>query len=194
MASNALDLKKIKSVGFLTATQIQKHLGVSQPTLSRLVKEGRVRRVSHGLYVHPDFEVPSHEVDFAVACVRFGPKSAIGGLSALFHYGLIDQAPSQIWVITPPEKSDHNRLYRTLRTKTSPREGIDSFEYYRMTSVERTLIEALRFSTKIGARVAINAARRAIKQGLTTEKKLGEMARKLKLQFVVKNYWEAIVS
>ena len=62
-----------------------------------------------------------------------------------------------------------------------------------MTNIERSIIEGLWFRTKIGERTAINAARTALKQGLTTERKLGEMAKKLKLRSVFEKYWEAIV-
>ncbi|MCB0307753.1 MAG: AbiEi antitoxin N-terminal domain-containing protein [Bdellovibrionales bacterium] len=183
----------LKTQGLLTAQKLRNRLGVSQPTLSRLVKSGSLRRFSHGLYAHPDCAVPPEEIDFAVACARFAPTSAIGGLSALFHYGLLDQPPHQIWVVILPQKSDHNDFYRTLRTKTSPKYGIDVFKFYRMTNIERTLLEALKFAPKIGPRIAISAARMALQKGLTTEKKLGEMAKKLKLKSVLEKYWEAIV-
>ena len=39
-----------------------------------------------------------------VACARFGPRSLIGGMTALFHYHLIPQVPNQVWVVVPPEK------------------------------------------------------------------------------------------
>lgn len=187
-------LKALKNQGLLTSNELQKRLGVSQQTLSRLIKRGALRRFGHGLYAHPDWEIPPEEVDFAVACARFGPTSAVGGLSALFHYGLIEQVPQQVWVIVPIQKSDHNDFYRTLRTKTSSKHGIDTFKHYRMTSIERTLIEALKFATKIGPRIAISATRKALQTRLTSEKKLGEMAKKLKLQSVLAKYWEAIVA
>ena len=186
-------LKKVKYFTFLSSDKLRKHLGVSQATLTRLVKKGAISRISFGLYAHPGWKIPPQEIDFAVACARFGPKSAIGGASALFHYGLLEQPPSQIWVVCPPQKYGNKRFFRLLRTKTSPKEGIDKFKFYRITNIERTVIEALRFSSKIGTRIAINAGRKALQQGLTTEKKLGEMARKLKLRFVIEKFWESIV-
>ena len=193
MATKAepLDVKKL---GIVTAHQLQEKLGVSQPTLSRWTKNAEILRLSHGFYVHPDYQIPPEELDFAIACAKFGPKSAIGGLSALYHYRLIDQPPAQVWLIVSPSKADRNRLYRNLRTKTTPKYGIDIFKFYRITNIERTVIEALKFAVKIGPRVAINAARKALQEGLTNEKKLGEMAKMLKLQSVLQKYWETIVS
>jgi predicted transcriptional regulator of viral defense system len=184
---------ELKPLGVVTSGMVLKKLRISQPTLSRWVKNGEIRRLSHGLYVHPEFNIPPEDLDFVIACARFGRKSAIGGLSALFHYGLIDQPPSQVWVVVPPNKADSNQLYRRIRTKTSSKYGIDNRGLYRMTNVERTLLEALKFAVKIGPRIAINATRKALHDRLTTEKKLGEMASQLKLRSVLEKNWEAIV-
>ena len=193
MASKEIELEKIKELGLISSKEIQKRLKISQPTLSRLVKSGAILKLSHGIYTHSNFEIPPEDLDFAIACAKFGNKSAIGGLSALFHYGLIDQAPSQVWIIVSPDKADNNKLYRSMRTKTTLKFGIDSFKTYRITNIERSIIEALKFGEKIGLRVVIGAARTALKNGLTTEKKLGEMAYKLKLRSVLEKYWESII-
>jgi len=192
--AKSTNIDSLKVRGLLTAQDVQDRLGVSQPTVSRLVKSLALRRLGHGIYAHPDLNIPPEEIDFAVACAKFGPHSAVGGLSALFHFGLIDQPPHQVWVVVPPEKSDHNSFYRTLRTKTSPKHGIEVYKFYRITSIERTILEALKFASKIGARIAINSARTALQKNLTTEKKLGEAAKKLKLQSVLEKYWESIVT
>jgi len=185
---------KIKSMGLISAKTLQEYLGISQPTLSRLVANGKILRLSYGVYAHPDLKISPEEIDFAVACARFGPMSAIGGLSALFHYGLTDQPPSQIWVIAPSNKSDHNSLYRAIRLNVLTKAGIDSFKFYRITNIERTIIECLRFSSKIGQRVGIYAARTALERRLTTQKKLEEMARNLDEYPTLEKFWEAIVA
>lgn len=185
--------ESIKSMGILTAQQIQKKLKVSQPTLSRWVKNGQIIKLSHGFYVHPKFEIPPENLEFAIACAKFGPQSAIGGLTALFHYGLTDQPPAQIWMVVPPLKAYSSSHYRTLRTKTTLKLGIDTLKFYKIVNVERAIIEALKFSTKIGQRIAINAARTALHEGKTTEKKLGDMAKKLKLRSIFEKYWDSII-
>jgi predicted transcriptional regulator of viral defense system len=192
--ANKTSSEVIKSLGIATAQQIQKKLGVSQPTLSRWVKSGQLIKLSHGFYVHPKFEIPPESLEFAIACAKFGPQSAIGGLTALFHYGLTDQPPAEVWMVVPPLKAYSSSQYRTLRTKTSLKLGIDTFKFYRIVTIERAIVEALKFSTKIGQRTAINATRTALREGKTTEKKLGEMAKKLKLRSFFEKYWESIVS
>ena len=187
--------KKLQSMGLFKSNEVYKKTGISQPTLSRWTRKGFIKHVSRGLYIHPQSSVLPEHLDFAIACSHFGFKSAIGGLSALFYYGLIEQVPEQVWLIVPSSRKNEStqKKYKCLRTQTSLRIGIDKKEYFRITNVERTLLEAMKFATKIGQRTAISATREALKEGLTTEKKLVQMASRLKMKNALKKYWEAIV-
>ena len=66
-------------------------------------------------------------------------------------------------------------------------------KYFKITNVERTLLEAMKFATKIGQRTAISATRKALREGLTTEKKLVQMSSRLKMKNTLEKYWEAII-
>ena len=80
-------------------------VGISQPTLSRLAAREEVIRLGDGYYAHPEGEdMAPGTFQWIVACARFGPRSLIGGMTALFHYHLIPQVPNQVWVVVPPEK------------------------------------------------------------------------------------------
>ena len=57
-------------------------------------------------------------------------------------------------------------------------------------SFERALIEALKFSTKIGRGTALKAVRTAIQNGQTNMIKLRQMARKLRLEDVLARFLE----
>ena len=187
--------KKLQSMGLFKPDEIQKKIGISQSTLFRWVNQGFIKHVSRGLYIHPQSSVLPEHLDFAIACTRFGSKSAIGGLSALFYYGLIEQAPEQVWLIVPPSRKDEStqKKYKCLRTHTSLRVGIDKKKYFKITNIERTLLEAMKFATKIGQRTAISSARKAFREGLTAEKKLVQMSSRLKIKNILEKYWEAIV-
>ena len=187
--------KKLQSIGLFKFNDVYRKIGISQSTLSRWVNKGFIKRMSRGLYIHPQSSVLPEHLDFAIACSHFGLKSAIGGLSALFYYGLIEQAPEQVWLIVPSSRKDESsqKKYKCLRTHISLRIGIDKKKYFKITNIERTLLEAMKFATKIGQRTAISSARKAFKEGLTTEKKLAQMSSRLKMKNVLKKYWEAIV-
>ena len=192
---NKVISKKLQSMGLFRLSEAQKKVGVSQSTLYRWVDRGLIKHVSRGLYIHPKSSILSEYLDFAIACSHFGPKSAIGGLSALFHYGLIEQVPQQVWLVVLPFRKDESnqRKYKCLRTQTSLRIGIDKKKNFRITNVDRTLLEAMKFATKVGQRTAMSSARKALREGLTTEKKLAQMSHRLKMKNVLDKYWEAIV-
>ena len=90
-------LKALKTMGVVSLSQAMK-LGLSKTTITRLCVSQHLERVGMGFYVHPDSKADPKNYDFVVACSRFGKTSVIGGLTALFYYGLIEQAPRKVWV------------------------------------------------------------------------------------------------
>ena len=186
--------KRIWLMEPFTADQAKKEAHISQPTLSRWVQQGLINRIARGLYLHPKSKIAPEMLDFIIACAKFAPKATIGGLTALYHYGLINQPPGQVWVLVPAQRVNRDPKYRCLRTTMSFQYGIVRHHHYNITNIERTLLEAMKYATKIGERTAIQATRRALNEGLTTEVKLGKMATTLKLRRVLEKYWEAIVA
>lgn len=178
-------------LGIFTLSQA-KGIGLGQQELSRLVAAERLKRVARGIYLHPkaDLEV---DVGFQIACAKFGPHAAIGGLSALFYYNLAEQVPGHTWVIVPSERKTRESGYKLIRTKVSLNKGIITENGYRIVSLERAILEGLKFVTKIGERTAVKAARDALAKRQTTELKLGKAAKELGLESVLTKYLEVIV-
>lgn len=116
-----------------------------------------------GIYVHPKADISPETAGFQIAQSKFGEKSAIGGMTALFHYRLIEEVPTQTWVIVPPSVWTKENGYRLMRTKSDLKTGIETKKGYRIVSIERALLEGLKFSSKIGKSTAIKAVRTAIK-------------------------------
>lgn len=178
----------------LFSTGDAEKLGLSRPAISRLVQQGTLLRVGRGQYMHKNAKSSPTEIGFQIACAKFGPQSAIAGLSALFHYNLIEQVPQQTWVLVPESKTTKALGYRLLRTKVSRTVGIVDKDRYRIVSLDRALVEGLKLSSKIGERTALRAVREALSKRMTTEKKIGEMAKALGLFSVFVRYSEAIFS
>jgi predicted transcriptional regulator of viral defense system len=185
-------LPKLKTIGLFHSSDV-KQLGISQPTLSRWVSAGLIQRLGTGIYQHPDHFIPSAERDYAIACFKFGTDSVIGGLTALFHYGLIEQVPQRIWVIVPHQIKTKDPLYRCLRTKTDSHQGIEDHGTFRITNIERTLVEAFRYSSKIGLRIALHATRSALSAKRTSLQKILRQAKALGLERFVEQHWESII-
>lgn len=184
-------LKRLKSLGIFRLGNARE-AGVPRQSLARMVDAGEIIHLEHDLYRHPDAGMDPAIEDFAVACARFGPNAVIGGLSALFYHHISDQAPKQIWVLVPPQKLSRIPRYRCLRTKTSLNIGTEDHGIFRITDVERSIVEAFRYATKLGLETAVRAARIAMKSKLTTPTKILRRARELDLEDFVMKHWEAI--
>ncbi len=192
-AQRGKSLKRLTAMGIFQVKDAE-HAGLSRATLSRMVAAGVMQSVALGVYKMSAVDIAHEELDFIVACMRCGPDAAIGGLTALYHYGFIEEVPDRIWLVVPHEVRSANKNYRLLRTKHPPKAGIIRHGRYRIISPERAVLEALRFSSKIGEGMAIAAARKALKGKDVTRKKLYELAKKFGLIKVLENYWEAIAS
>jgi predicted transcriptional regulator of viral defense system len=182
---------RLKKRGFFKLVDAKK-VGISQSMLSRLVKLGKITRVGRGIYIHPHARVSAETAGFEIAQAKFGADAAIGGLSALFHYNLTEQVPTETWVVVSPEVWTKEKGYRLLRTKSGTEIGVESKDGYRIVSVERALIEGLKFATKIGEATALKAVRAAIKSKQTTMMKLRKMASALRLDTILARHIEAI--
>jgi predicted transcriptional regulator of viral defense system len=182
---------QLKKLGPFSLSQAEK-IGITQQELSRLVKEEKIQRMERGIYLHPKAKV-SREIDFQIACTKFGPKAVVGGLTALFYYNLANQVPQQTWLLVPPEQRTSSKGYRLIRTKTPLNIGVVKGDGFRIVSIERAIAEGFKLASKIGERTAIKAARIAIQQKQTTLKKIGVMAKELGLDSYMTKYFEAII-
>lgn len=182
---------QLKKLGPFTLAQARE-IGISHQELSILVKEEKLHRMERGIYLHPKANI-TREIDFQIAYKKFGPNSAVGGLTALFHYNLATQVPKQTWVLVPPERRVSSKGYRLIRTKTPLNIGIIEGNGYRLVSIERAIVEGFKLASKIGERTAIKAARIAIQQKQTTLKKIGVMAKDLRLDSYLTKYFESII-
>ena len=189
---DGLILPKLKSLGVFRQADAHR-LGLSQSTLTRWVTQGKLRRLARGLFIHLNAPSKTEEQDYIVACAKFGPEAAIGGMTALFYHGLIEQDPQRIWVIVPYRVQTKDPFYRCIRSKTDSKKGVDDLGTFRITNVERTLVEALRYSSKMGLRTALRAVRTALANKQTSLQKIYNQAKSLGLEKFVERHWEAIV-
>lgn len=167
--------------------------GISKPTLGRLVQRGVLQRFAHGIFIHSEAEWPDN-LEFIVACMSLGPESVIGGLTALSYYAITEQVPSQTWLMIPNSKHGRYEKYRVLRTKHDPRVQVIDHGSWRIVSVERAIIEAFTYQTKIGYQTALSAARIALAEEKVTEASLANAAKHLGAWPLIVKSWEAITS
>ena len=160
--------------------------------ISKLIKDEEIVRLAKGIYVHP-VELEGIEGDFYRATLLAGRKSAICLFSALQFYGLTEQMFGGVWVLIPySRKPPRQRLIRAVRSRAPHfRIGVIAKDKFRITTVERTIVDCFRYKRLVGVPTAIEAMRKAIADGLTTKDKIFSMAKRLHALKGILPYLEA---
>jgi len=83
--------------------------GIPSSSLLWLLRNGDIKKIGPDVYHHEDIAIDSDEEEFAAACLLFGDQATIGGATALFYYNLIEQDPSQTWLLVPPSVTSYNK-------------------------------------------------------------------------------------
>jgi predicted transcriptional regulator of viral defense system len=186
-------LTKLSKLKSFTLSDVRR-LGLSHTSLYKLVKEEKIIKLTRGIYAVNGFESVGHEADYEIANKKFSGQSVIGGLTALSHYKLIDEVPSKIWLLVPPIVRTTDKKYRLIRTSKNLSIGVENYSGYKIVSLERALLDALVCITKIGERTSKLAIIRALRSRMTTEAKIFEMAKKLKVLKVLDRHWQSILA
>jgi predicted transcriptional regulator of viral defense system len=186
-------IKRLSSKSSFTLSEADK-AGLSHPEVLRLVKLGKITRIQRGLYSVSGNEPFGREADYQAADKKFKSKSVVGGLTALSNYNLIQEVPSKIWLLVPEEVRTTDKKYRLLRTKKSLNSEIIKKPTYKIVTVERALIDGLIYKTKIGERIVLTATIKALKEKITTEKKLFEAAKNIAALNILNKHWQVILA
>jgi len=161
--------------------------------LSKRLRAGELVRIANGVYAHPA-ELEGLEGDFYRATLLVGKNSAICLLSALQFYGLSEQMFGGTWILIsyshskPRSRSIHAVRSRSPHFKT----GIVSKGKFRITTIERTIVDAFRYKRLTGVSTAVDAMKKALSEGLTNREKLFLMAKKLGAYRQMLPYLEAL--
>lgn len=182
--------EKLKSLPELFTARQGIAAGFLRRTLDRMVDTGSLERLAPGVYKKADSEFDIALEDYAVACLIVGEESYITGLTALFHHSLLNFVPKEIWVAAG--KNKRSKKYRVIRSSVDLK-GVEILEeLIRMASVERALVDAFHYSTKMTLDHCFFASRRAFKSGLSSPAKVLRMARSLSLEKYILKHWEAL--
>lgn len=139
--------------------------GVSDRRLRRLVAEGRLERLSHGLYRKT--AAPPADLDQVEIALR-ASDATLCLATALWHHDLTDVIPSVMDVALPrsrrPPKVRAPVRWHRFHEETfgvgSETIAVDDDLSIRIYSAERSLIDAFRLRHQEGDEMAIDALRR----------------------------------
>ena len=148
--------------------------GLTRDQLPSLIRSGLVTRVSRGLYRLADAE-PTENYSLAMACARV-PNSIVCLLSALRVHGIGSQAPAHVWLGIPHKARAPRPPGLKLRivyfSGPAWTFGVRPIEFEgvpaRITAPARTVADCFRLERLVGAEVAIEALRDALRKRLVS--------------------------
>jgi predicted transcriptional regulator of viral defense system len=166
--------------------------GLTQYAVQKLLESGKIERLERGLYRSIEEDLSNEEL-YRRAVKRVGKPAVVCLLSALSHYELTDIIPKQIWLMVPKEKrvkSASVRLYRAREPNWKV--GIVSKDGYSITSLERTIVDALTLKALVPPGLGVDAFKTAISSRKTSAHKVLDIAAELGVKHRILPYAEAL--
>lgn len=175
---------------------------LSLPTiiLSRLVRDGRLKRVGRGVYSLPDRPLSEH-TSLAEAALRV-PRGVICLLSALRVHGLGTRAPHQVWLAipqnSPTPRVEHPSLRPVRMSGPALSEGVQSMRIDGLDvpvfNVAKTIADCFKYRNKIGIDVALEALRDGWERRMVSMDELSHYADIDRVSNVMRPYLESIAA
>ena len=166
-------------------------LGISRNVLEALIKEDKLLRIGRGVYQLPNLDLDNESL-YRAAIKRIKGKSAVCLMSALSQYNLTDEIPKQTWLLVNADGRSYHKDIRLYRSRNPNwKIGILKADGYQITSLERTIVDAIKLKKKFG-NLGIEALKKALKEKLTTASKIMDMATKLDADELVLPYLQAL--
>lgn len=163
-----------------------------------MVADGRVERVSHGLYRFADVEAAEMETIAMVASAV--PHAIVCLLSALRVHDIGTQSPHQVWLAIDRKARKPKRLpakvsmVRFSGPMLTYGVVIKSMQGVRVqiTNPARTVVDCFRYRRKVGLDVALEALRDAVRRRKATVSEINRAAEVCRIVSVIGPYLEAL--
>jgi predicted transcriptional regulator of viral defense system len=168
--------------------------------LSRLVKQGKLLQVGHGLYTLPETQFDENQSLLEVQ--HLVPNGVFCLLTALQFHNLTTQNPFQVWLAVdrnaavPRIRSVQNRVFRMSGEMFSA--GIEDHQVesgaIRVYSPAKTVADCFKYRNKVGLDVAMEALKDAWRKRLITMDELWRLAVINRVSNVMMPYLHILVS
>lgn len=184
----------------LLRTRDVDNAGVPRAILAGLAQDGRLVKISRGLYSLPERVGSEHD-----SVVEIAARTNIGVLcliSALRFYELTTQQSSEIWLAIPHKAHAPRIDYPPLRivrmSGESITQGIDEVDVagttVRVFCVAKTVADCFKFRNKIGIDVALEALREAWRDRRVNMDDLWRYAEICRVANVMRPYMESLTA
>jgi predicted transcriptional regulator of viral defense system len=180
--------------GVLRTTQALAH-GIHPATLYQLHEEGRLTRLSRGLYRLAESKEFSNP-DLAVVAAK-APQAVVCLISALAYHGITTQVPRVVYLAVPRGSYDRIKLgsppVKVYRFDAATFDkGIETHQIdgrpIRVYNVARTVVDCFKYRNKLGLDIALEALRFARARKKVSNREFLEFARALRLERVMGPY------
>jgi len=183
----------------LTARDLKAH-DVPPAILARLVAARKLAQVNRGIYSLPQRALSEHQ-SLAEVALRV-PRGVICLLSALRVHGIGSQAPSEVWIATPPNSVAPKIAQPVLRvvrmSGASLTEGIEHVEIdgvqVAVFDAAKSVVDCFKFRNKVGLDVALEALHDAWRQRKVTTDALWRYAEVDRMRNVMRPYLESLTA
>lgn len=191
-------LRLAREAGTVTTRQVV-GAGIHRQVLTRMVEEGRLERVSRGVYTLPDHPVTeNHGLALVAAAV---PDGVVCLISALAFHGIGTQLPHEVWIALQRRAHRPTLEYPPLRivrfSGDAFTSGVEEHtiegQRVRIYNVAKTIADCFKYRHKIGLEVALEALREGWKARAFTMEGIEHFAAICRVGRVMKPYLEALV-
>jgi predicted transcriptional regulator of viral defense system len=187
----------VKDRGILKVKDLREK-GINPEYLRRLCEKGKVKRISRGLYIHPDIEISSN-IGLAQVSKRVS-HSVICLLSALQFHDIGTQSPHEVWIAIGRDVRRPLIDYPPLRimrfSGKAFNEGVEKHLVegvtVRIYNPAKTVADCFKYRNKIGLDVAIEALRDCLKSKKCSYAELWKYAKICRVTNIMKPYLESI--
>ncbi len=172
--------------------------GIHRATLREMVEEGKLERVSRGLYQLVDAEPPYPDLTIVAAKI---PEGVICLLSALSFHELTTQISHEVYVAidrnAKPPRIDYPPIRAFRFSGKAFTTGIETHKIgpvpLRVYSPAKSVADCFKYRNKLGLDVALEALRDCLHQRKATVDQLWEAAKACRMTQVMRPYLEAMV-
>lgn len=180
--------------GFITTGEVKSRGEYEQ--LRRAIEDGTLVRLRNGVYVEIS-ALANNMIDVE----RIVPHGVLCLYSAFAHYGLSTQVPSATCIAIEAKRKvrvpDYPPIDLYYWKKENLEFGVMDVEMsgynIRMTDMERSVCDAVKYRNKIGLEVCSEVIRNYLKKQNRNLSQLAEYAKRLRVANILKNYLEIAI-
>ncbi len=191
-------LELIRKQGVVRSADLRPK-GIPREYLSRLHKDGVLRRASRGVYYLPDSELT--EQHSLAEASKIAPRGIVCLLSSLRFHELTTQSPFEVWLALDrkahrPEGDGvplHVVRFSGRALTTGVEEHLIEGVKVRVYSSAKTVADCFKYRNKIGLDVALEALRDYQKSDGASADELWKYAKICRVANVMRPYMEALV-